>query len=334
MSTSAVDQPWLLLPIRTISPLRMYQTTPDPSRSRVTRRETSSTVPVASPVSMTSPTPYWSSRIMKIPDRKSLTRLCAPNPRATPPTPAAASTGARLIPTMSSTVRMATNATMKVTTLRSSEPIVRVRWRCRSWAAPVAWASTRLAREVSPVRRASDFAIVAVTTRPIERSNNHRITIAAITVITTLSGAPTNQSQTPLGVTFSSAFRNATASGIGIPLLGPQGAGDRVTVLDDQATQGGRRVRVGGQPRLGGLVQARIGQRHRIEAPDEDLDDRVGRLALHGVEHRVVLLDVRLEQPRVVDVPEAGGEGLEHRVRQAVLLDPRRHAVALASAVG
>ena len=28
MSTIAVDQPWLLLPIRMISPLRMYQTTP------------------------------------------------------------------------------------------------------------------------------------------------------------------------------------------------------------------------------------------------------------------------------------------------------------------
>ena len=80
MSTTAVAQPCERLAMRTISPLRMYQTTPLPSRSRVTRSVTSSTVPIASPVSMTSPTPYWSSMIMKMPDRKSLTRLCAPKP--------------------------------------------------------------------------------------------------------------------------------------------------------------------------------------------------------------------------------------------------------------
>ena len=82
----AVDQPCVLLPIRTISPLRTYHVMPPASRSWVTRSDTFSTVPTTSPVSMTSPTPYWSSTIMKTPDRKSLTRLCAPKPSATPPT--------------------------------------------------------------------------------------------------------------------------------------------------------------------------------------------------------------------------------------------------------
>ena len=68
--------------------MRTYQTVPLTSRSRVTRRLTASTVPLASPTSTTSPTPYWSSKIMKMPDRKSLTRLCAPKPSATPRMPA------------------------------------------------------------------------------------------------------------------------------------------------------------------------------------------------------------------------------------------------------
>ena len=87
---------WLMLPTRRISPLRTYQTVPLTSRSRVTRRLTASTVPLASPTSTTSPTPYWSSKIMKMPDRKSLTRLCAPKPSATPRMPALAMIGAML----------------------------------------------------------------------------------------------------------------------------------------------------------------------------------------------------------------------------------------------
>ena len=55
------------------------------------------TSPEATPASIVSPTPYWSSRIMKTPDRKSVTRLRAPKPSATPATPAEASSGARLI---------------------------------------------------------------------------------------------------------------------------------------------------------------------------------------------------------------------------------------------
>ena len=84
---------WLMLPTRRISPLRTYQTVPLTSRSRVTRRLTASTVPMASPRSTTSPTPYWSSKIMKMPDRKSLTSAWAPKPSATPMMPALAMSG-------------------------------------------------------------------------------------------------------------------------------------------------------------------------------------------------------------------------------------------------
>ena len=87
-STPAVAQPWLRLPIRLTSPLRTYQISPLSPRSLVTRRPTSMTSPEATPASTVSPTPYWSSRIMKTPERKSVTRLRAPKPIATPATPA------------------------------------------------------------------------------------------------------------------------------------------------------------------------------------------------------------------------------------------------------
>ena len=78
--------------------MRTYQTVPSRSRSRVTRRLTASTVPLASPRSTTSPTPYWSSKIMKMPDRKSLTSDWEPKPSATPMMPALATIGAMLTP--------------------------------------------------------------------------------------------------------------------------------------------------------------------------------------------------------------------------------------------
>ena len=159
----AVDQPCDRLPIRMISPLRTYHVTPFASRSWVTRSDTFSTVPTASPVSMTSPTPYWSSTIMKIPDRKSLTRLCAPKPRATPPTSTEASNGPSGISSSAATVRVATVTTAMVTRLCSSEPIVRVRWRCRSLARPIAWASARPAPAGSAMRSACRLVAPATT---------------------------------------------------------------------------------------------------------------------------------------------------------------------------
>src|SRR6478609_6758837 len=118
MSTIAVANPCDRLPMRMISPLRTYQVTPLASRNRVIRRVTSSTVPIASPVSITSPTPYWSSMIMNTPARKSLTRLCAPKPSATPATPADASSGASGMPSRAMIVSTAMVTTTKVTVLR------------------------------------------------------------------------------------------------------------------------------------------------------------------------------------------------------------------------
>ena len=131
-SSSARDQPWLMLPIRMISPLRMCHTVPSTLRSRVVRRLTASTIPLASPASMASPTPYWSSRIMNIPFRKSFTTFCAPKPSATPTTPALAMSGPRSKPSSASTIDVATVNTVMEVTLRSTEPMVSVRWRRRS----------------------------------------------------------------------------------------------------------------------------------------------------------------------------------------------------------
>ena len=177
MSTVAMATPCERLPMRMISPLRTYHVTPLASRSRVMRRVTSSTVPMASPVSMTSPTPYWSSMIMNTPDRKSLTRLCAPKPSATPATPAEASNGPRGMPSSAMIVRMASVATVRVTTLRSSEPTVSTRWRWRSLSRPVALASTRPARPDSARRRAEREVIVA-TTRSMTRRRAHSAVMA------------------------------------------------------------------------------------------------------------------------------------------------------------
>ena len=66
---TARAQPWDSFPTCSIVPLRTCQTMPCTSRSRVIRNVTVSTVPVAPPTVITSPTPYWSSTSMKMPDR-------------------------------------------------------------------------------------------------------------------------------------------------------------------------------------------------------------------------------------------------------------------------
>ena len=90
------------------------------------------TVPDATPASITSPTPYWSSRIMNTPERKSVTRFRAPKPTATPATPALASSGARLMSSTDSTVSAAVPMITNEATLRSTEPIASLRCRRRS----------------------------------------------------------------------------------------------------------------------------------------------------------------------------------------------------------
>ena len=127
-STTARDHCCDLLPTRRMVPFGTCHTTPSTSRSRVVRRLTPSTVPVATPVSMTSPTPNWSSISMNMPERKSRTRDCAPNPSAIPAMPAPAIRGARLIPSVSSTDSTAIDQITMVMRLRTTAPIVSARW--------------------------------------------------------------------------------------------------------------------------------------------------------------------------------------------------------------
>ena len=128
-STTATAKPWLLLPTRRISPLRTYQRVPLTSRNVVMRSPTVSTVPLAWPTSTMSPTPYWSSSSMNMPERKSLTRFCAPKPTAMPTMPAEARIGARSTPNSPSTMIAAMIPTTAEQSDRSTEPSVRARWR-------------------------------------------------------------------------------------------------------------------------------------------------------------------------------------------------------------
>ena len=97
------------------------------SRSRVTRRLTASTVPMASPRSTTSPTPYWSSKIMKTPERKSLTSDWAPKPSAMPMIPALAMIGAMLTPSWLRIIVPNIATSTPVMTLLSRSPMVLAR---------------------------------------------------------------------------------------------------------------------------------------------------------------------------------------------------------------
>jgi hypothetical protein len=120
-------------------PLGMYQMVPLVSRTLVMRSVMSSTVPVATPASMRSPTPYWSSTSMKMPERKSLTRLWAPKPRATPAMPAPAMSGPRATP---SSPRIMMTAIVQMT-------VVAIERRTR----PRVWARAAARRDIEPVVR-------------------------------------------------------------------------------------------------------------------------------------------------------------------------------------
>jgi len=103
---------------------------------------------MATPVSMTSPTPYWSSSSMNSPVRKSRTIVWAPNARAMPTTPAPAISGASSIPSSPRAVSSAIVHTTALTTLRSTTPIVCARWMRRTLGI-----SSELSSSASPVRR-------------------------------------------------------------------------------------------------------------------------------------------------------------------------------------
>src|SRR5918993_848358 len=336
MSTMAVEYPWDRLPMRMISPLRTYQVTPFASRRRVIRRVTSSTVPIPSPASTTSPTPYWSSRIMEMRARKSLTRLGAPKPSAPPATPADARSGPRGMPTSAMTVRTVRVTTTRVTMLRSSDAMVSTRCRCRSLARPAADARTRPARLDSANLRA-DVDVVVTTTGSMSRCTSQRTRTARTMVTRIRAPSVTSQSCTCSRVTVAASrpprTRGAVAVGAsvaGIAFLGCQGSGDRVPVLHDQAAEGGVRLGVGVEPALGGREQLRLGQRPRVEAVDQAPDECVGPTLLHRVEHGVVATD---EGPQQLGGRPRPGEsvrhGVEHGVRQAGALDRGRPRLLL-----
>ena len=117
MSRIARAQTCDIFPTRRISPFGICQRVPRMSRMRVVLNPTDSTVPVASPTSITSPTPYWSSMSMKMPLSRSRTSDCAPKPTATPTIPAPAINGPRL---MSNSPR----SIMKVTTPTTAEAML------------------------------------------------------------------------------------------------------------------------------------------------------------------------------------------------------------------
>ena len=75
-----------------------------------------------------SPTPYWSSSSMNMPERKSRTRFCAPKPIASPTMPAEARIGASATPNSARIIATATAPTRNELADRSTEPIVRARW--------------------------------------------------------------------------------------------------------------------------------------------------------------------------------------------------------------
>ena len=150
-----------------MEPLRTYQISPSASRSLVTRRPTSSTVPLARPTSTTSPTPYWSSKIIVMPARKSVITSLAPRPTATPTTETEARRGAIGI---SSTEMIISSPTVKITALvtdLSTEPMACVRCRERSVA-------TRPEPCSSLPARVSATWAACRTTRVIERATNLR----------------------------------------------------------------------------------------------------------------------------------------------------------------
>src|SRR5262249_8746344 len=193
-SSTTCAWPCDLLPTRMISPLRTNHKVPCTSRSRVVRRPTASTVPEASPTSMTSPTPYWSSSSMKMPDRKSLTRFCAPKPNATPAIPAVARIGARLMPSSLRTSIDVSPSMVNETMLRRIEAMVSARCRRRSDSSVVC-SSTALARSRSGRSRAGAVTPLTWVSRVIVRLTNPRRTRATSTISRIRAGLPPRTSK-------------------------------------------------------------------------------------------------------------------------------------------
>jgi hypothetical protein len=148
-------------------------------------------VPLASPTSTMSPTPYWSSTRMKIPARKSFTRLWAPKPMATPARPAPAMSGPRLMPSSPRIVMRARPQITNDATERSTAPSVAARAADRSDTAPVE--STESGRTAPTLvvrsRRFSRRLVfcsptMAPTKRPMARRTTQLVAAATSSTIT------------------------------------------------------------------------------------------------------------------------------------------------------
>jgi hypothetical protein len=128
---------------------------------------------------------------MKIPDRKSRTRLWAPNPSATPATPALARIGPRSTPSSASTVKKASPKMTIEAMLFSTAPIVSARSRRRSATrAPDASTST-VPRRFSASRSCSLESLAFFTTRVMARETSQRITTAPRRMAMMRRGVPT-----------------------------------------------------------------------------------------------------------------------------------------------
>jgi hypothetical protein len=84
--------------------------------------------------------------IMRMPERTSLTRLCAPKASAIPPTPADASSGPSGRPRVAIIVSSTMMKMTKVDVLLRIVPMVAARCVLRASSRPVAWDRTREAR--------------------------------------------------------------------------------------------------------------------------------------------------------------------------------------------
>ena len=189
---TARAQPWLMFPTRSTSPLRAYQTVPSTERSRVTRSPTASTVPVASPRSTTSPTPYWSSRIMNSPEMKSLTSVWAPKPSATPTIPAEAMSGAMSMPSSERIISEAIVKMIPVEVLLSTDAIVSSR--CLRRSEPSA-DDSKMAPVRPPVMTPGSGPVAArLLIRSTVRCTSQRAMNASTMMKRTVSGRATNQS--------------------------------------------------------------------------------------------------------------------------------------------
>jgi hypothetical protein len=148
-------------------------------RRIVVRSETFSIVPVTSPTSTMSPTPYWSSAIMKNPARKSRTIVWAPKPIAMPAIPAPARSGARLMPTSPRINSAAMIHTTMVAVLAKTLVIVSVRAVAR---ASISWSSR--SRPALPRRAISSarerFSSVSRSRRWLMARFNSLLTTKAI----------------------------------------------------------------------------------------------------------------------------------------------------------